>query len=82
MFNSNKNQQNILYKTDFDNCTKINNNLRIIYTITEDQTAGKKGEREKGRIDEAMLKMYLQPAEFENPIFYIYGPPAMVKAMQ
>ena len=29
-----------------------------------------------------MLKKYLDPAELENSIFYICGPPAMIDAMQ
>jgi ferredoxin-NADP reductase/nitrite reductase/ring-hydroxylating ferredoxin subunit len=82
MFDSNKNKQNILYKTDFDNCTKINKNLRIIHTITDEEPTGEEWKGEKGRIDAAMLKKYLQPAEFENSIFYICGPPGMVNAMQ
>src|SRR5919108_1538227 len=83
MFDSNKNKQNILYKTEFDNCTKINKNLRIIYTVTEeDKTAGKEWKGEIGRIDSEMLKKYLQPADIEKSIFYVCGPPAMIEAMQ
>lgn len=82
MFDSNKNQQNILYKSEFDSCAKINKNLRIIHTVTEEETKVEDWEGEKGRIDEAMLKKYLSPTDFENSIFYICGPPAMVKAMQ
>ncbi len=82
MFDSNRNQQNILYKTEFDKCAKSNKNLRIIYTVTEEEKMVEDWEGEKGRIDEAMLKKYLQPADFKDSIFYICGPPAMVKAMQ
>lgn len=82
MFDSNKNQKNILYKTEFDNCTKINQNLKIIHTVTEQETSVEKWKGAKGRIDEAMLKKYLQPVDFENSIFYICGPPPMVKAMK
>ncbi|HJU79561.1 MAG TPA: hypothetical protein VJ599_08365 [Nitrososphaeraceae archaeon] len=39
-------------------------------------------ERIKRKIDEVMLKKYLQPVDFENSIFYICGPPPMVKAMK
>jgi len=82
MFDSNRSKQNILYKTEFDNCTKNNANLKIIYTITEPEKSVNEWEGEKGRIDEAMLKKYLQPADLKNSIFYICGPPPMVKAMQ
>lgn len=82
MFDSNRSQQNILYKTEFDNCSKANKKLRIIYTITEDQTTDNLWEGETGRIDADMLKKYLQPVDIENSIFYVCGPPAMIEAMQ
>lgn len=82
MFDSNRNQQNILYKTEFDNCAKINKNLEIIYTVTEDQTVEGEWKGETGRINVEMLKRYLNPDDFENSIFYVCGPPAMIEAMQ
>ena len=84
MFDSNKNQENILFKMDFENCTNTNKNLRIIYTITEEQnvTENKEWKGEKGRIDMAMLKRHLEPGDLEKSIFYLCGPPPMVKAMQ
>jgi len=39
-----------------------------------------KGER--GFINEAMLTKYLTRNELDNSIFYICGPPGMLKAMQ
>ena len=84
MFNSNRNLQNILFKSDFDDCVTRNKNLSIIYTITEEgQSPGPadwKGE--KGKIDKAMLIKYLRADELEKSIFYICGPPVMLKAMQ
>jgi glycine betaine catabolism B len=83
MFDSNRNQQNILFKTDFDDCAKINKNLRIIYTISEEEQAeDKMWNGERGRIDVTMLKRHLDSADVEKSIFYICGPPAMLKAMQ
>ena len=84
MFDSNRNPLNILYKDEFDSCVKINENLRIIYTITEEgekiPSSDWKGER--GFIDEAMLAKYLTKDDLANSIFYICGPPAMLNAMQ
>jgi NAD(P)H-flavin reductase len=58
--------------------------LNIIYTITEEEQnpglADWKGE--KGKIDKAMLIKYLGAEELEKSVFYICGPPAMLKAMQ
>jgi NAD(P)H-flavin reductase len=84
MFDSNKNQQNILYKDEFDSWASQNKNLKIIYTVTEEEqasdTANWSGER--GRIDKLMLKRHLTEDEIGNAVFYICGPPSMLKAMQ
>jgi glycine betaine catabolism B len=84
MFDSNRNLQNILFRKDFDKCAGTNKNLKIIYTITdeENKTQGNTWKGEKGRIDIAMLKRHLNSDDMEKGIFYICGPPAMVKSMQ
>jgi ferredoxin-NADP reductase/nitrite reductase/ring-hydroxylating ferredoxin subunit len=84
MFDSNRNEQNILFRSDFENCSKTNENLEIIYTITDEQvvTANNEWKGEKGKIDVAMLKRHLQHDILEKSIFYICGPPAMLNAMQ
>ena len=90
MFDSNRNRDNILFKREFDNWAKNNNNLKIIYTISEDH--GKQEQQssstasdwqgEYGRIDKAMILKYLDTNTLNNSIFYICGPPSMLKAMQ
>ena len=84
MFDSNRNVENTLFKEEFDDCLKRNNNLKIVYTITEEEQSKNveewKGER--GFINEAMLTKYLTRNELDNSIFYICGPPGMLKAMQ
>ena len=37
---------------------------------------------EYGRIDKAMILKYVDTNELNNSIFYICGPPSMLKAMQ
>jgi ferredoxin-NADP reductase len=56
MFDSNRNEQNILYKNEFYEWVNTNKNLKIVFAITEED--GKKQSstssswtREKGRID-------------------------------
>jgi NAD(P)H-flavin reductase len=84
-------RDNILFKKEFDDWANINKNLKIIYTISEDQdrheqqsssstTDDWKGEY--GRIDKAMILKYLDTNMLNNSIFYICGPPSMLKAMQ
>jgi glycine betaine catabolism B len=84
MLDSNRSQQNILFRNDFDKCADTNKNLKIVYTITDEQNKNGDDEwkGEKGRIDIAMLKRYLNSDDIEKGIFYMCGPPAMVKAMQ
>lgn len=91
VFNSNRNEQNILYKDEFDRWATQNKNLKIIYTVTGEEggeqqqgqsitTTSWHGER--GRIDKSMLERYLTKDETYNAIFYTCGPPGMLKAMQ
>lgn len=91
MFDANRNVDNILFKKEFDEWANTNKNLKIIYTLTEEEreqseisssvTADEwKGER--GRIDKAMLTKYLSNEDLGTSIYYTCGPPGMIKAMQ
>ncbi len=94
MFDSNRNQENTLFKKEFDEYVNINRNLKTVYTITEEgeQKQGSQNTtssptrqqwtEERGRIDEAMLTKHLTDDEIKNSIFYTCGPPGMTKAMQ
>lgn len=88
MFDSNRNQTNILYKDEFDSWEKLNKNLKIVYTITGKEaeslssSAAPEWKGEKGWIDKAMLMRHLSKEELSKSIFYICGPPAMLNAMQ
>jgi ferredoxin-NADP reductase/nitrite reductase/ring-hydroxylating ferredoxin subunit len=88
MFDSNRNRENILFNKEFDEWTKINKNLNIIYTISEDEqqpsssSTANDWKGEYGRIDKAMILKYLDTNMLDNSIFYICGPPSMLKAME
>jgi ferredoxin-NADP reductase/nitrite reductase/ring-hydroxylating ferredoxin subunit len=85
VFDSNRNQGNILYKEEFDEWAKLNKNLKIVYTIADDPSAVDKENSwggERGYINQAMLTKYLTSIQLNNSIFYICGPPAMLNAMQ
>ena len=88
MFDSNRNQENTLFKKEFDECVDRNKNLKIIYTITEEVVESKPDQKsssarewtgERGRIDKAMLDKYLTNDELKDSIFYTCGPPGMIK---
>lgn len=84
MFDSNRNEQNILYKDEFDRWSHENPNLKVIYAVTgegdETGESGWKGER--GRIDKSMIDRHLSHDDLAKSVFYICGPPGMLKAMQ
>jgi glycine betaine catabolism B len=92
MFDSNRDRENILFKKEFDEWANINKNLKIIYTISENQDRHEQQQSssftatdwkgEYGRIDKAMILKYLDTNMLNNSIFYICGPPSMLKAMQ
>jgi glycine betaine catabolism B len=97
MFNSNRNQRNILYRDEFDKWAAQNQNLKIVYTITEEEKRGEqrgtalasisatetKGNwnGERGRIDRTMIERHLSKEEISNATFYICGPPGMINAL-
>jgi glycine betaine catabolism B len=92
MFDSNRNQNNILYKKEFDEYANMNKNLKVVYSVTEEEGGEEQPAQtsspsiawngERGRIDKAMLTRYLSDNDIKDSIFYICGPPGMVKAMQ
>jgi ferredoxin-NADP reductase/nitrite reductase/ring-hydroxylating ferredoxin subunit len=92
MFDSNRDRNNILFKKEFDDWTSINKNLKIIYTISEEKeehhneqspvSTANEWKGEYGRIDKAMILKYVDSSLLNNSIFYICGPPGMLKAMQ
>lgn len=94
VFDSNRNEENILYRKDFDQCVRSNNNLKIIYTITGEKQensssnfiAAADWKGETGFINKEMLTTYMTTYmtndELRDSIFYICGPPGMLKAIQ
>jgi ferredoxin-NADP reductase/nitrite reductase/ring-hydroxylating ferredoxin subunit len=90
MFDSNRNHQNILFKKEFDDWANVNENLKIIYTISEEGqheqalslSTANDWKGEYGRIDKAMILKHVDTNTLNNSIFYICGPPGMLRAMQ
>ena len=93
MFDSNRDRNNILFKKEFDEWASINKNLKIIYTISEEKeeqhneqspplSTSNEWKGEYGRIDKTMILKYVDSSLLNNSIFYICGPPGMLKAMQ
>ena len=77
LFDANRNQDNILYKKEFDECANSNKNLKIIYSLDIPDNDWK---GEQGYINQTMVTKYLSSTEMDNSIFYICGPPGMLNA--
>jgi ferredoxin-NADP reductase len=89
MFDSNTNQQKILFKKEFDERASLNENIKIIYTLSDDSSNGsndssteEEWKGEKGRINKEMILKYVDTNTLNDAIFYICGPPDMLKSMQ
>ena len=93
MFDSNRNRNNTVFKKEFDEWASLNKNLKIIYTISEKDQNDEQSlssspsstdhwKGEYGRINKAMILKYIDTNILDNSIFYICGPPSMLKAMQ
>jgi ferredoxin-NADP reductase len=87
MFDSNRNEQNILYKNEFNQWVNTNKNLKIVFAITDEDgekqsSTSTSWTGELGRIGKEMLTKHLSSDEVNRAIFYVCGPPAMLKAMK
>lgn len=77
LFYSNKNSKATAFLQDFIDCAKKNSNFKFFPTITQpDQDQWKYG---IGRINSEMIVKNVP--NYQNCIYYIAGPPAMVQAM-
>lgn len=85
MFDSNRNEQNILFKDEFDEWAGKNKNLKIVYTVSDEDgrnSSSSPWTGEHGRINKEMLNKYLNNDELQHSIFYVCGPAAMLNAMK
>jgi ferredoxin-NADP reductase/nitrite reductase/ring-hydroxylating ferredoxin subunit len=87
MFDSNRNEQNILYKNEFNEWVNTNKNLKIVFAITDEDgekqsSTASSWTGERGRIGKEMLTKHLSSDEVNHAIFYVCGPPAMLNAMK
>ena len=72
---SNKTQDEICYKNEWNLWQNQNPNLKVVNTVTDDPN----WQGKKGRINEEMVKEFC--SDLSNTLFYICGPPAMVDGL-
>ena len=76
---SNKVREEIAFYEEFEQLMRMNPNLEVIHTVTKPEESKPKWNGRDGRIDEKMIREFA--TDFDNTLFYICGPPAMVDAM-
>ena len=79
LFYSNRKEEDISFKEEIKELENKNENLKVIFTITQD-SENKSWKGERGRIDGKMIKKYV--SDINLPFFYIAGPPEMVTKMK
>ncbi len=77
LFYSSKTSEDIAFKDEFDQMTKKNKNIKIVYTVTRPEESKQPWPGTAGRIDENMIRQNVDT----NALYYVAGPPAMVDAM-
>ena len=91
LFYSNKRPEDAAFLKELQNLEKENKNFKLIATMTAptesrspDQSVGKKSKQawlgETGFINKEIIQKYLK--DLNSPIYYMSGPPMMVKAMR
>jgi ferredoxin-NADP reductase len=79
LFYSNRRPQDAPFLEELQQLEKENPNYRLIATMTGTQKSSRTWQGEAGLINGEMLSKYLKQAA--SPIYYIAGPPEMVKAL-
>ena len=80
LFYSNRRPEDAPFLESLDNLEKSNPNFHLIATMSEIPRSKRKWEGETGLIDKAMLSRYVD--DLRGHIFYIAGPPGMVKVIR
>ncbi|MDP8233181.1 MAG: FAD-dependent oxidoreductase [Candidatus Saelkia tenebricola] len=78
LFYSNKTEAEVAFKDELFAWENSNNNIRVIYTITENVSGNDK--YIQGRISSDLIKDNL--SDLNERMFFIFGPPLMVEALK
>ncbi|MCP8305207.1 MAG: FAD-dependent oxidoreductase [archaeon] len=72
----NHTEKDIIFRKEFEEMQQQNKNLKVVFTVSE---ASESWTGYTGRIDTDMIKK--EVPDYKERVFYICGPPGMVKAM-
>ncbi|MFH1397989.1 MAG: FAD-dependent oxidoreductase [Candidatus Omnitrophota bacterium] len=78
LFYSNRNEEDIAFKSELDNWRENNSNIKIFYMVSDSQPINK--EYIFGRIGKDLLLNKIP--DIPERVFFIFGPPKMVEAMK
>jgi len=76
---SNRRPEDAPFLAELGQFAKENANFTFVPTMSDMEKSAQTWEGERGQIDAAMLKRHMPEGE---PIYYLAGPPGMVKAMR
>jgi ferredoxin-NADP reductase len=79
LFYANHRPEDAPFLDELQGLERENPNYKLIASMTEMAQSRRSWPGETGRIDQAMLARYLKAAA--SPIYYVAGPPDMVKAL-
>jgi ferredoxin-NADP reductase len=87
LFYSNRRPEDAAFLEELQAIEQENHNFKLIATMTEMEKSNRPWEGETGLINHQMLDRYLKPAASPDwssaaPIYYIAGPPQMVRGLQ
>jgi ferredoxin-NADP reductase len=76
---SNKREQDIAFRDDFDAIQKANSHVRVVHTLSDVAPDDASWQGRRGRVDQVMIREEIP--DFKERVFYSCGPPPMVTAM-
>jgi ferredoxin-NADP reductase len=80
LFYSNHRPEDAAFLDELEALQKRNPNFRMIATMTDMEKSDRPWQGERGRINHELLSKYLKGVD--NAIYYITGPPGLVKALR
>lgn len=79
LFYGNNKEEDIIFRQDFEQMIRLNENMRVVYTLTAQDIDKQQWPGRTGYIDAQMIKEEI--ADYKERVFYICGPPKMVETL-
>ncbi|MCK4261661.1 hypothetical protein KAX00_00980 [bacterium] len=76
---SSRTEDDIIFRQDLDEIASVNENIRVVHTLTSPDVDAKTWKGRTGRVDEKMIREEMK--DYGERIFYVCGPPKMVEGL-